>query len=322
MHHGENFMVTNSQDVGLTRSVMTFFGLYTLNADEVGVKMFLGNYTGNVRPGLGFAIPFLQTVIKTKSSIQTIDLPNQKIVLHGNIAVRISGSVNFKVADPHKAILEVNDYAYSLKQLALTTISEVLGNQTIESIRSEKKSIADEIEKIIHATARNWGLSHVDIRLTDAEMDESLLRAMMRETEAEKESKAAEIKAQSDKVVAEIFADAAKTLAESPGALTLRVLQSLTDMSNSKSTIVMPIPIELFPHAKQALNAGTYDLERGHLIADIYSEENHKKLNCPYCGKKYKADNVIGNYRMDTDPDTPGIQLQCKACHKTFTVGD
>jgi regulator of protease activity HflC (stomatin/prohibitin superfamily) len=305
--------------VGITKKVLTFFGLYTLNADECGVKLFLGSYTGNATAGLGFAIPFIQSVIKTKSSIQTIDLPNQKIVLEGNIAVKISGSVNFRVQDPKKAILEVNDYAYSLKQLALTTISEVLGSQTIESIRAKKKEIADEIEGIIHTTAKNWGLSNVDIRLTDAEMDDSLLRAMMRETEAEKESKAAEIKAGSDKVVAEIFADAARTLAESPGALTLRVLQSLTDMSNSKSTIVMPIPIEMFP----GLNKKVEQVKsNSHLIAEIYSEGGDKKMNCPYCGKKYNANNVVGNYKLDKDPSTPGIQLKCKQCGEVFTVGD
>lgn len=311
-------------DVGLTQSVLTFFGFYIINQDEVGVRLTFGNYSGNSRPGLGFAIPIIQRVLKTKASIQTIDLPDQKIVLQGNIAVKISGSVNFKVADPEKAILEVNDYAYSLRLLALTTISEVLGTKTIEQIRSEKKLIADEIESIIANTSKSWGLSHVDIKLTDAEMDESLLRAMMRETEAEKESKAAEIKATSDKTVAKIFADAAKTLQGSPGALTLRVLQSLTDMSNSKSTVVMPIPIELFPNGmNNVLNQteSSQVIEKSkNKVTKVYDQNGTSKFDCPNCSKTYNAKNIVDNKKYDRDPNEPGIQLICKVCSCMFTL--
>ncbi|MCZ6793211.1 MAG: SPFH domain-containing protein [Planctomycetota bacterium] len=157
----------------------------------------------------------------------------------------ISGNLNFRVADPRRALLEVQDYRYSIQQLSLTTIADVLGTKTIEEVRTSKVEIGDEIEKIVAERATTWGLAEVDIRLTDARMDESLMRAMMRETEAHKEARAIQIKAESDREVAEIFAEAARALASSPGAMTLRVLQTLSDISNDKATVVIPIPVDM-----------------------------------------------------------------------------
>lgn len=310
--------------------VITLFGFYTLNQDETGVLLTLGNFSNTLTPGLGFAIPIIQTVKKTKSSIQTIDLPDQKIVLSGNISVKISGNVNYKVTNAKRAILEVGNYEYSLRQLAMTTISDVLGTKRIEEIRSKKSKIADEIEKIVATTAAKWGLSEVDIRLTDAEMDDKLLRAMMRETEAEKEASAIKIKAQADEDVARIFASAAQQLADSPGAMTLRILQTLSDMSNSKSTVVVPIPIELLSglglgssgkhkkgHCKEHTASSKSDMPP---IAKVFEKEDGMRANCPHCHAHYKVNNVMGNYKFDQDDSIPGIQLKCKKCSEIFTL--
>ena len=330
--------------MGVKTNVLTFFGLYTLKADELGIALTLGKYTGDVTPGLGFAIPIIQSVIKTKASVQTLDLPDQKIVLSGNISVKISGSVNFRVRNAKRAILGVDDYTYSLRQLALTTISDVLGIKTIEEIRANKRSIADEIEQIVAKSASEWGLANVDIRLTDAEMDDKLMRAMMRETEAEKEASAIEIKAKADQNVASIFAQAASQLAGSPGAMTLRILQTLSDLSNSKSTVVIPLPIDLlsnitggnrpnvnmdtdststmsFNQLGSNLNQDT--ASNTTRISKVYSVESKSKANCPHCGKIYKVDNVLENKtRFDRDAEMPGLQLKCKVCEKLFTLAE
>lgn len=224
---------------------LSLLGFYVLQADEIGVKLSLGKFDRVAQPGLGWASPMLERVIKTKSSLQTIDLPDQQIVLSGNIAITISGNLNFRVAEPEKALLRVNDYSYTIQQFALTTISDVLSTKTIEEVRTAKISIAQEIEDIVADGASKWGLADVDIRLTDARLDDSLMRAMMRETEAEKEARASQIRADSDRRVAQAFSDAAKTLAESPGAMTLRILQSMSDLSNEKSTIVLPLPWDM-----------------------------------------------------------------------------
>jgi hypothetical protein len=231
--------------------VIKLLGFYVLQADEIGVKLNMGKFAGAVGPGPGWASPLLQQVLKTTSSLQTIDLPDQKIVLSGNIAITISGNLNFRVADPQKAILTVENYRYTVQQFALTTISDVLSSKSIEEVRTEKMAIAQEIEDIVAETSAGWGLSDVDIRLTDARLEESLMRAMMRETEAQKEARASEIRAEADKSVAMSYAEAANTLNRSPGALTLRVLQSLTDLSNEKSTIVVPVPWDLLGGIKE-----------------------------------------------------------------------
>ncbi len=307
-------------------SVMTFFGFYVVRQDEIGVRLTLGQFSGIVRPGLGFAIPFLQQITKTRRSLQTIDLPEQQIVLNGNISVRISGNLNFRVEDPEKALLDVSNYRYTIQQLALTTIADVLGTKTIEEVRNEKIKIAQEIEAIVARNAKEWGLRDLDIRLTDAQLDHSLQRAMMRETEAQKEANAIKIKAESDRYVSQIFADAARTLGSSPGAMTLRVLQTLSDVSNDKTTVVMPIPIEMLtmfqnqnsdhgksdsaqPAAKGSTPVGQLKMSRGKAVAI-----------CPGCEARYDVSEIAGNPDYDVDPETPGQQLRCRKCSAEFTL--
>lgn len=277
-------------------------------------------------------LPIIQEIKKTKASLQTIDLPDQQIVLSGNIAVTISGSLNFRVVDPGKAILSVQDYTYSVKQLALTTISDVLGTKTIEQVRIEKASISKDIEAIITQTAEEWGLADVDIRLTDARLDVALLRAMMRETEAKKEASAILIKAEADKRVASIFADAAKTLATSPGAMTLRILQAMNDLSNNKSTVVIPLPVDFM----SALGNGRTGRLPTALGGDTPSHkssvvtalrESHPRVengiavaDCPNCGAKFNVSDIMGDKGYDARPDVTGQQIKCSKCKTDFTL--
>jgi len=299
------------------------FGLYTLKQNEIGVKLTLGKFSGIAGPGLGFAMPGFQKVYKTLSSLQTIDLPDQQIVLSGNISVTISGNLNFRVSDPHRALLNVSNYGHSMGQLALTTISDVLGTKTIEEVRTAKARIADEIEEEIAGKAAEWGLSDIDIRLTDAQMDESLLRAMMRETEAEKEASAIRIKAEADRHVATLFSDAARTLAASPGAMTLRVMQTLSDVSNDKSTVVLPIPIDLL----NALGGNGINLAGSACTApsipeaELLLRENGDMIaTCPTCGAAYNVAEILGSEDYDDDPTTPGQQVNCDKCGGMFTL--
>jgi len=306
--------------------VMTFFGFYVIRQDEIGVRLMLGQFSGIVRPGLGFAIPFLQQITKTRRSLQTIDLPEQQIVLNGNISVRISGNLNFRVDDPEKALLEVSNYRYTIQQLALTTIADVLGTKTIEEVRNEKIKIAQEIEAIVARNAKEWGLRDLDIRLTDAQLDHSLQRAMMRETEAQKEANAIKIKAESDKYVSQIFADAARTLGSSPGAMTLRVLQTLSDVSNDKTTVVMPIPIEMLTMLRnQHSEHGKPDSprpveEQSTPVGELRMSGGKAVARCPGCGARYDVSEIAGNPDYDVDPDAPGQQLRCRKCSAEFTL--
>lgn len=316
-------------------NVISVFGFYVLKQDETGVRLTLGKYSGTVGPGLGFVIPILQKVQKTKSSLQTIDLPEQQIVLSGNISVTISGNLNFRVVGPDRSLLGVANYRYSIQQLSLTTISDVLGTKTIEELRASKTKIANEIETIISRHASDWGLGDVDIRLTDARLDDNLQRAMMRETEAQKEANAIKIKAESDKYVARIFADAARTLAESPGAMTLRILQTLSDVSNDKTTILMPIPIDMLTAFRAGAEPSFDQLDvdsvssplgtdesTDHVfpVADLKLQGERTVAICPSCDAKYNVTDILGNMRYDGRPDVPGQQVQCKRCETLFTL--
>ncbi|MAT39591.1 MAG: hypothetical protein CL946_08295 [Ectothiorhodospiraceae bacterium] len=314
------------------QGVITVFGLFVLRQDEVGVRLTLGRFSGVVQPGLGFNVPIIHKVIKTKSSLQTIDLPEQQIVLSGNISVIISGNLNFRVKAPDRALLAVDNYRYSIQQLALTTIADVLGSKTIEEVRGAKLKIAEEIEAIVSRTASNWGLADVDIRLTDARMDEGLQRAMMRETEARKEANAIKIKAESDKYVAGIFAEAADSLAKSPGAMTLRVLQTLSDVSNDKTTIVVPVPIDLLtrqsPSPVDISSATSATSESPELLVNVPDVPMGKiKIRgdkavavCPACNARYDVTAILGESKVDAAPEIPGQQIQCKRCGQIFTL--
>lgn len=318
--------------------VLTLCGFYVLKQNETGVCLTLGKYSGTVGPGLGFAMPFIQQIRKTVSSLQTIDLPDQQIVLSGNISVTISGNLNFRVASPERALLAVENYRYTMQQLALTTISDVLGTKSIEEVRSSKTRIADEIEKLVAKHATDWGIGSVDIRLTDARLDDNLQRAMMRETEAQKEASAIKIKAESDRFVATIFADAARTLATSPGAMTLRILQTLSDVSSDKTTIVIPIPIDLLSRTggDSAATALVPDAGRAKETSDGVSSASMNELPiatlklrgdrtiaiCPECQAKYDITEILGNLKYDERPDIPGQQARCRQCQAVFSIAE
>ena len=320
------------------QNVITAIGFFVIQQDEIGVRLTLGKYSGTVSPGLGFAIPILQKVRKTKSSLQTIDLPDQQIVLNGNISVSISGNLNFRVVAPERALLEVTNYQYSIQQLALTTISDVLGTKSIEEVRASKAKIAEEIEVIITRQSADWGLGDVDIRLTDARLDEALQRAMMRETEAQKEANAIKIKAESDKYVSRIFADAARTLAAAPGAMTLRVLQTLSDVSNDKTTILMPIPIDMLTAAQAGSASGPSNqlgvdpaasptvagdgAEDEFPFAELKLRGDEMVAICPSCEAKYNVTDILGHMRYDRRPDVAGQQIKCKRCEAIFTLDE
>jgi regulator of protease activity HflC (stomatin/prohibitin superfamily) len=311
------------------RKVIKFLGFYILQADEVAVTLTLGKFSGVVGPGLGFALPLIKQVYKTGSSLQTIDLPDQQIVISGNIGITISGNLNFRVGDAGKALLSVSDYRFTVQRLALTTISDVLSTKTIEEVRTEKMKIAGEIEQIVAEAAVKWGLTDVDIRLTDARMDEQLLRAMMRETEAKKEASAAQIRADADRDVAESFAEAATTLSSSPGALTLKVLQTLSDLSNSKSTVVIPLPWDLLQSSAKSVLGQAEQTAAASAASSDAEEPPNAKLRyeadrtiavCPICKAQYNVTEVMGDMRYDRMPETPGIQIRCKRCEGIFTL--
>jgi hypothetical protein len=221
----------------------------------------------------------------------------------------------------------------------------VLSTKTIEEVRTAKQAIAQEIEDIVAETAVKWGLEDVDIRLTDARLDDSLLRAMMRETEAEKEARASQIRAAADREVARSYAEAARTLADSPGAMTLRILQTLSDLSNDKATVVLPLPWDLLSELAGKLKADAPQLAAPTPIAESETEppasteevpepasspdaplckleyQPHRTLAvCPECDAKYNVTDVLGDMRYDKRPDIPGLQIQCKRCLAVFTL--
>ena len=213
---------------------------------ERGVKFTLGRYSGIMGPGLNFLIPFIQTYRRVDIRILTIDIPRQQVITKDNVPVSINGVVYFKVVDPEKAVILVQDYVYAVSQYAQTALRDVAGGMSLDQVLGEREQIGKDIEKIVENASKNWGLEVTDIKLQDIDMPEDLKRLMSRQASSEREKRATIIKAEGDKMAADNLAKAADIMMKSPGAMQLRTLQTIDGLGPTASnTVIMAIPVDV-----------------------------------------------------------------------------
>ena len=171
-----------------------------------------------------------------------------------NVPVRVNAVVYFEVRDPEKAVLNIQDYTFAMAQYAQTALRDIIGNKSLDEVLSNREEIASEIEKVVDKETDPWGLNVTGIRMQDVELPENLKRTMAKQAEAERERRAVVIKAVGEVEASSNLAKAAKTLAESPGAMHLRTLNTLNDLSSDQSnTVVFAVPLEIL-QAFQAFN--------------------------------------------------------------------
>jgi len=213
---------------------------------ERGVKFTLGRYSGIMGPGLNFLIPIIQSYRKLDIRIKTVDIPKQEVMTKDNVPVRVNAVVYFEVKDPEKAVLNIQDYTYAVAQYAQTALRDIIGNKTLDEVLSNRDEIASEIESVVDRETDPWGLNVTGIKMQDVELPENLKRTMAKQAEAERERRAVVIKAMGEVEASDNLAKAARTLTGSPGALHLRTLNTLNDLSSDQSnTVIMAIPLEL-----------------------------------------------------------------------------
>ncbi len=213
---------------------------------ERGVIFTLGRFTGIKGPGLIIVIPVIQQMSRVDLRTIVLDVPKQDVISRDNVSVKVNAVVYFRIVDPAKAIIQVANPFEATSQLAQTTLRSVLGQHELDEMLSQREKLNTDVQKILDDSTDIWGIkvSHVEIKHVD--LDESMIRAMARQAEAERSRRAKVIHAEGEKQAAHTLVEAAHALGADPRALQLRYLQTLSDISNERSsTIVFPLPIDL-----------------------------------------------------------------------------
>ncbi len=217
-----------------------------INQYEKGVKFMLGKYIAMMEPGWRLIFPVIQSYRKIDLRVKAVDVPNQEAITKDNISVSVNAVIYYKVSSAEKAVLEVENFYYAISQLAQTTMRNAVGQVDLDGLLSQRDKVSENIRKIIDEATDPWGIKVLNVELKDITLPEEMKRVIGKQAEAEREKRAIIIKAEGEVMAANNMAKAADVLGGSKGALHLRTLQSINDISSDQSnTIVFAIPLEV-----------------------------------------------------------------------------
>lgn len=217
-----------------------------INQYQKGVKFRLGKYIGLMEPGWRFVWPIINSYQKIDLRVKAVDVPNQEAITRDNISVSVNAVIYYKVQEADKAVLEVEDFYYAISQLAQTTMRNAVGQVDLDDLLSQRDRVSENIRLIIDRATDPWGIKVLNVELKDITLPEEMKRVIGKQAEAEREKRAIIIKAEGEAMAANNMAKAARTLSEAKGALHLRTLQSINDVSSDKSnTIIFTVPLEI-----------------------------------------------------------------------------
>lgn len=228
-------------------------GIRVLNEYQRGVVLTLGRYTGTKGPGLVWVWPMVQQMSRVDLRTVVMDVPPQDVITRDNVTVKVNAVIYFRVVDPARAILQVVEYYEATSQLAQTTLRSVLGQHELDSLLAERELLNRDLQAILDKATDAWGIKVSNVEIKHVDLNESMVRAIARQAEAERERRSKVIHAEGELQAAEKLTQAAGQLAKEPQALQLRYLQTLIDIAAEKnSTIVFPLPMDLIgPFLKQ-----------------------------------------------------------------------
>lgn len=231
---------------GIVVVVLLLLCIKLINEYERGVLFFLGRYQTIMKPGINFVIPIIQSYQKVDIRTKAVEVPQQEAITKDNVSTKISAVLYYKVTDASKAILEVEFFYYAVDQLAQTTMRNVVGEVDLNELLANRDQIAQRIRDIVEETSKSWGLEIMGVELKDIVLPESMIRTMAKTAEAEREKKATIINSEGEVKAAENLAHAASIMSQVPGALHLRTLNSINDISSDQSnTVVFAVPLEI-----------------------------------------------------------------------------
>lgn len=235
---------------------LLFSAVRILREYERGVVFLLGRLYKVKGPGFIIIIPFIQQIVRVDLRTIVMDVPTQDVISQDNVSVHVNAVVYFRVLDPQKAIIQVEQYYDATSQLAQTTLRSVLGQHELDEMLSERDKLNNDIQEILDSQTDAWGIKVANVEIKHVDLDESMIRAIAKQAEAERNRRAKVIHAEGELQASEKLMAAAEILAKQPQALQLRYLQTLTEIAGDKSsTIVFPLPVELLDALKSM--AGT-----------------------------------------------------------------
>ena len=213
---------------------------------ERGVVFQLGRFWAVKGPGLILLVPVLQQMVRVDLRTVVHDVPTQDVISRDNVSVKVNAVLYFRVVDPEKAIIQVADFFEATNQLAQTTLRSVLGKHELDDMLAERERLNIDIQQVLDAQTDTWGIKVSNVEIKHVDLDESMVRAIARQAEAERERRAKVIHAEGELQASEKLMQAAQVMAQQPGAMQLRYMQTLSNIAGDKSsTIVFPLPIDL-----------------------------------------------------------------------------
>ncbi|MCD4704739.1 slipin family protein [bacterium] len=220
--------------------------LRQINQYQRGVKFTMGRFTSIVNPGWRIIFPIFQSMKKVDIRIKAVDVPDQECITKDNVTVKVNAVIYYKVSNAEKAVIEVENFYYAISQLAQTTMRNIVGEVDLDTLLGERDQISSKIQLIVDKATDPWGIKVNSVDLKDVILPENMQRTIAKQAEAERERRAVIIKAEGEVAAADNMAKAADILAGSTGALHLRTLQSINDLSSDQSnTVIFAMPLEI-----------------------------------------------------------------------------
>jgi regulator of protease activity HflC (stomatin/prohibitin superfamily) len=210
------------------------------------VVFTLGKFTGAKGPGLVILVPLIQEMVRVDLRIQVIEIPTQDVISKDNVSIKVDAVLYFRVVNPERAIIEVQDYLPATNMLAQTTLRAVLGKHDLDEMLSERKKLSEDVQSILDAQTEAWGIKVSNVEIRTIELTDNMVRAIAKQAEAERDRRAKIIHAQAEFQASQTLVDAAQILSSIPAAMQLRYLQTLTEIgAEQNSTVVFPMPIDI-----------------------------------------------------------------------------
>lgn len=232
--------------VGAVFVALLIKSIRQVNQWQRGVRFTFGVFTSIANPGWRIVIPIFQNIKMVDVRLKTVDVPSQDAITKDNVSAKINAVIYYQVTDAAKAIIDIQDIDYAVLQLAQTTMRNVAGSVTLDELLAERQKISDQIESIIDQATQGWGVDVASVELKDIELPDNMVRTIAKQAEAERERRAVIINSEGEVSAAQNLAQAAQILAGSKGALHLRTLNSINDISSDQSnTVVFTLPLEM-----------------------------------------------------------------------------
>jgi len=243
--------------IGIIAAIIVMSAIRIVREYERGVIFRLGRLRGAKGPGIFFLIPIIDVMVKVSLRVITLDIPPQEVITKDNVTVHVNAVVFFRVLDPDKAIVEVEDFLQATNQISQTTLRSVLGQVELDDLLAERDKLNRRLQEIIDEHTDPWGIKVKSVEIKDVSIPQDMQRAMAKQAEAERERRAKIINAEGEFQAAQRLSEAARILQTQPASIQLRFLQTLLDVTSERSTtIVFPIPIELLQAFKGANKDG------------------------------------------------------------------